>query len=87
MPDVVFSLPAWEDYLWWQSRDRKTLKRINALIREINRSSYEGIGQPEPLRGHRSGRWSRRTNEKDRLVYRIGTDDTVQLIAVRGSYA
>ncbi|MDR1294090.1 MAG: Txe/YoeB family addiction module toxin [Bifidobacteriaceae bacterium] len=86
MPDVVFSLSAWEDYLWWQSQDRKTLKRINALIRDINRSNHEGIGQPEPLRGDHSGCWSRRINDKDRLVYRIAEGGSIQVIAVRGHY-
>ena len=68
----VWAPEAWEDYVWWQSQDRKTLKRINQLIKDIERNGLsEGVGKPEPLRGDLSGLWSRRINEKDRLVYRI----------------
>lgn len=62
---------AWEDYLYWQTQDRKTLKRINQLIQDIARNGYDGIGKPEPLRGDLSGWWSRRIDEANRLVYRI----------------
>ncbi len=58
---------AWSDYLYWQTQDKKTLKRINALIKDIQRSLYEGIGKPEPLRGNLSGWWSRRIDETNRL--------------------
>lgn len=61
---------AWDDYLYWQTQDKKTLKRINALIKEIERTPYEGIGKPEPLKGNLSGWWSRRIDEKNRIVYR-----------------
>ena len=60
---------AWEDYLYWQSQDRRTLKRLNALINEIKRSPFEGIGKPEPLKGSLSGYWSRRIDETNRIVY------------------
>ena len=60
---------AWSDYLYWQTQDKKTLKRINALIKDIQRSPYQGIGKPEPLRGNLSGWWSRRIDETNRLVY------------------
>ena len=60
---------AWNEYLCWQTRDKKTLKRINALVKDIQRSTFEGIGKPEPLRGSLSGLWSRRIDETNRIVY------------------
>ncbi|MDN3450667.1 Txe/YoeB family addiction module toxin [Planococcus sp. APC 3906] len=68
---IVFTEKAWEEYTDWQTEDKKTLKRINALIQDIQRNGYEGIGKPEPLRYDLNGYWSRRINETDRLVYRI----------------
>lgn len=62
---------AWEDYLYWQIQDRKTLKRINALIKDIESNPFEGIGKPEALKYDLSGFWSRRIDERNRLVYRI----------------
>ncbi len=59
---------AWEDYVWWQTQDRKTLKRINALIKDTQRSPYEGIGKPEPLRNNLSGWWSRKIDEAARSM-------------------
>ena len=67
----VFADTGWEDYLYWQTEDRKTLKKINQLINDIVRNGNSGIGKPEPLRGNLSGYWSRRINDKDRLIYRI----------------
>ena len=67
----IWSDQAWEDYLYWQKQDKKTLKRINNLIKDIDRNGYEGIGKPEPLGENWSGFWSRRIDEKNRLVYRI----------------
>ncbi len=60
---------AWEDYLYWQQEDKRILKRINALIKDIQRSPFEGIGKPEPLKYEWSGFWSRRINDEHRLVY------------------
>ena len=62
---------AWEDYVSWQSEDKKTLKRINALLKDIERSNFDGLGKPEPLKGELSGFWSRRIDATNRLVYRI----------------
>ena len=62
---------AWEDYLHWQSEDKKTLKRINQLLKDIDRNGNFGIGKPEPLTGNLTGFWSRRIDEKNRIVYRI----------------
>ena len=62
---------AWGDYLHWQTQDRKTLRRINALLKDIDRNGYEGIGKHEPLRENLSGWWSRRIDDSNRVVYRI----------------
>ena len=62
---------AWDDYLYWQAQDKKTLKRINQLIRDIERGGYEGIGKPEPLVGDLGGYWSRRIDDCNRIVYKI----------------
>lgn len=62
---------AWEDYLYWQQRDKKTLKRINQILKDIDRNGYEGIGKPEQLSGNLAGFWSRRIDSKNRIVYRI----------------
>ena len=67
----VFADTGWEDYLYWQVEDRRTLKKINGLINDIARNGNEGMGKPEPQRGNLSGYWSRRINAKERLVYRI----------------
>lgn len=71
---VIFADDAWEDYLYWQRNDPKILKRINALIKEIQRSPYEGIGKPEPLKYNFSGYWSRRINDEHRIVYQVNQD-------------
>lgn len=68
---LIFSGHAWEDYLYWQKTDKKTLKRINTLIREIMREPFEGIGKPEPLKHSLTGYWSRRINEEHRIVYKV----------------
>ena len=60
---------AWDDYLYWQGQDKKTLKRINALLNDIKRNPFDGIGKPEPLKGNLSGFWSRRIDEANRIVY------------------
>lgn len=62
---------AWGDYLHWQTQDRKTLRRINAPLKDIDRNGYDGIGKPEPLRENLSGWWSRRIDDSNRIVYRI----------------
>ena len=62
---------AWGDYLHWQTQDRKTSRRVNALLKDIDRNGYDGIGKPEPLRENLSGWWSRRIDDSNRIVYRI----------------
>ena len=68
---LIFSEQAWADYLHWQQTDKKILQRINALIKDISRSPFTGIGKPEPLKNALSGYWSRRINEEHRIVYKI----------------
>lgn len=67
----VFTENGWADYLYWQIEDRKMLKKINQLLKDIERNGNEGLGKPDPLTGNLSGYWSRRISERDRLVYRI----------------
>lgn len=76
---------AWDDYQYWQGQDKKTLKRINMLIRDTMRSPFDGIGKPEALRENLSGFWSRRINEEHRLIYTTDCDDLV-IIACRYHY-
>lgn len=76
---------AWEDYIYWQTQDKKTLKRINILLRDIERGNFEGMGKPEPLRGDMSGFWSRRIDDVNRLVYRIH-DDVMEIVSCKGHY-
>ncbi|MBQ6654635.1 MAG: Txe/YoeB family addiction module toxin [Erysipelotrichaceae bacterium] len=75
----LFTEKGWSDYSYWQSEDRKTLKRINRLIENIERNGNKGVGKPEPLTGRLSGFWSRRINDRDRLIYRIDGDDILIL--------
>ena len=76
---------AWEDYLYWQIEDRKVLKRINALLRDIERDNFNGIGKPEPLKGELSGFWSRRIDDVNRFVYRI-RNGSLEILSCRGHY-
>ena len=85
MGRLLFTELAWEDYLYWQTQDKKTLKRINALLQDIDRNHFEGIGKPEPLKGELSGFWSRRIDDTNRLVYRIA-EDQVEIISCKGHY-
>ena len=82
----VFTDNGWADYVYWQTEDRKTLKKINNLIKDIDRNGHEGIGKPEPLTGTLSGYWSRRINDKDRLIYKID-DTTIYILACRYHYS
>ena len=76
---------AWDDYIYWQTQDKRTLKRINALLKDIKRSPFEGIGKPEPLKGNLSGMWSRRIDEENRIVY-YAEDSILYIISCRGHY-
>lgn len=77
---------AWEDYLYWQKQDKKTLKRINLLLQDIDRNGYSGIGKPEPLKGNLQGYWSRRIDDVNRLVYRI-IDNRIEILQCRSHYS
>ena len=76
---------AWDDYLYWQTQDKKTMQRINALIKDIQRNPFEGIGKPEPLKGNLSGWWSRRIDDTNRIVY-YQQQDMLFIVACRGHY-
>jgi toxin YoeB len=78
---LVFTPHGWEDYIFWQSRDRATLKRINRLLDDVTRDPLAGIGKPEQLRHALAGAWSRRIDEEHRLVYHVEADDIVILQA------
>lgn len=73
----AFTDIGWEDYLYWQTEDRKTLRKINTLLKDIERNGNEGIGKPEPLTVDLSGFWSRRINQKDRLIYALEMDQII----------
>ena len=82
-----FTDKGFEDYVYWQTQDRKTLKRINALIKDIERNGIaEGIGNPEPLKYEMSGYWSRRIDEKNRLIYYIDENGILWIDSCRGHY-
>ena len=76
---------AWNDYLYWQTQDKKTLKKINALIKDIQRSTFEGVGEPEPLKDTLSGMWSRRIDDTNRIVY-YEKDSIIYIVTCRGHY-
>jgi toxin YoeB len=82
---LIFSEHAWEDYLYWQRTDRKILERINRLIKEIQRSPFEGTGKPEPLKHGLSGYWSRRITDEHRIVYKV-EKDSVLIAQIRYHY-
>lgn len=75
----------WNDYLYWQAQDRKTLKRINKLIKDIQRSTYDGLGKPEPLKQNLNGLWSRRIDDLNRIVY-YEKGDVIFIVSCRGHY-
>jgi toxin YoeB len=82
---VTFTDECWDDYIYWQGQDKKTLRRINELIKSAQRSPFEGIGKPEPLKGNLAGLWSRRIDEKNRLVYQAD-DAELRIISCRYHY-
>ena len=76
---------AWEDYLYWQTQDKKTIKRINNIIRDIQRSTFDGIGKPEPLKGELAGLWSRRIDDINRIVY-YEKENVIYVVSCKGHY-
>ncbi len=82
---LAFDPHGWEDYVYWQTQDRKTLKRINQLIADVLRDPFDGIGKPEPLKHILAGAWSRRIDDVNRLVYYV-TDEHVVILQAREHY-
>lgn len=76
---------AWDDYLFWQGQDKKTLKRVNSLLKDIERNTFDGLGKPEPLRGNLSGLWSRRIDDSNRIVY-YEQNGIIYIVSCRGHY-
>jgi toxin YoeB len=85
MNNVFFTATAWEQYTDWQSRDKKTLKRINLLIKDMQRNPFDGIGKPEPLKENLTGFWSRRIDDKHRIIYNL-EPNTINIISCYGHY-
>ena len=77
MNNLTWTNEAWEDYLYWQTQDKKTVKRINFLIKDILRNPFDGIGKAEPLRGNLTGLWSRRIDAQNRIVYYVRDTETI----------
>jgi toxin YoeB len=82
---LIWSEKSWEDYLYWQSHDKKLLKKINTLIKDIKREPFDGLGKPEPLRYELAGCWSRRITDEHRLVYEIAEND-LHIVSCRFHY-
>jgi toxin YoeB len=82
---LIWSENSWQEYLWWQSNDKKILKKINTLIKEIQREPFNGLGKPEPLKHELAGCWSRRITSEHRLVYFID-DNNLNIVSCRYHY-
>ena len=85
MSNITFTEQGFEEYLFWQTQDKKTLRRINLLLKDIARTPFEGLGKPEALKGNLSGYWSRRIDDTHRLVYKI-SDMTIMVYQCKGHY-
>jgi len=83
---IIWFEEAWEDYKYWQTQDKKTIKRINQLIQDTVRNGFTGIGKPEPLKGELNGFWSRRIDDTNRFVYRFNDDDSLEVLSCKGHY-
>ena len=83
--NLLFSTHAWEDYVYWQQTDKKVLRKVNELLKEISRNPFAGIGKPEPLRHTLAGYWSRRITDEHRLVYKV-EGDTIKIAQLRYHY-
>lgn len=83
--ELHFTSDAWEDYLYWQGQDKKTLKRINKIIKDIQRHPFEGIAKPEPLKYDYQGAWSRRIDAENRLIYMM-EEDKIHILSVKDHY-
>ncbi len=88
MPDnLSFTQRGWDEYVGWQLEDKRTIKKINALIKDVLREPFLGIGHPEPLKENLSGYWSREIDEKNRLIYRVQGGGVIEIIQCRGHYS
>ena len=85
MSNFTFTEDAFAECIYWQTQDRKTLKKINALLKDINRDPFAGIGKPEPLKGNFSGFWSRRIDDANRILYRVH-DGCIEIVQCKGHY-
>ena len=85
MINITFTNKAWEEYCYWQSQDKKTLKRINTILADIQRDNFVGVGKPEPLKNNFAGYWSRRIDNTNRLIYRINNGQ-IEVIQCKGHY-
>lgn len=85
MSNIMFTERAWKEYCYWQTQDKKTLKRINQLLADIKRNNFSGMGKPEPLKNNFSGFWSRRIDGANRIVYKI-EGEFIQIIQCKGHY-
>jgi len=83
--NIMWTAEAWDDYVYWQGQDKKTLKRINQVIKDIQRTPFDGIGKPEPLKANLTGFWSRRIDDTNRLVYEV-TSTQINIISCRYHY-
>jgi toxin YoeB len=82
---LIWSDKSWDEYIYWQNKDKKVLKKINSLLKDIKRDPYEGIGKPEPLKYELAGCWSRRISDEHRLVYEVN-DFSVDIISCKYHY-
>lgn len=82
---LIWFEESWEEYVFWIQTDKKTTRKINLLIKDIQRNAYSGLGKPEQLKGNKSGWWSRRIDDKNRVVYKI-ENDSVYILSCRGHY-
>ena len=86
MKELIFSATAWNEYLSWQNQDKKTLRRINMLLKDVQRDYFNGLGEPEPLKYEFQGKWSRRIDGTNRLVYEILDNGDIRIIQCKGHY-
>ena len=85
--NISFSMRGLNEYIYWQTEDKRTLKKINQLIKDVVRNGNNGIGNPEPLKGNLSGYYSREIDGKNRLIYRIKDNDDIEIIQCKGHYS
>lgn len=85
MNNLTFAPVAWDEYLYWQTQDKKTLRRINQILKDIQRNAFDGIGKPEPLK-QKDNCWSRRIDSKNRLVYSVSGDNDFLILSCKGHY-